>query len=298
MHPPAFEHARSLQTSSRATRPGPSRLGRWGRLAVLCAVGVLLGVLTGCEAATRSGRSPFLDAASTLPAPSAAERDSALAQLDRMNRAVFDSAFVRMERYAFTRSTRTEQLTPDGAVAALRRETVRVHPDSAARVVDADTVGTFGRTLFSGFASGDADPLPGPLGEYVLDDKPAYRSARSREAFEYRTRPDMLDGVPVTVVTVTARDTGEGAEQSIRRATLTLTRDGLDVVAMSTIRAERSILFTEDSRFVVRLRRAPDGTWVPALTRFDARVGVPFRDAQPFRTATAYTDYRRVRDAA
>lgn len=278
MHPPAFEHARSLQTV-----PGVWRLV--GGLAAALFVMTLLG----CEASTSAGRqSPFVDA-STLPDVSGAERDSALAALDRMQRTAFDSSFTRLSRYAFTRTLRTEQLTPSGAVAALRTLTLRAHPDSGTTLVAADSIGAFQDGLFDRFASAsDPAALPGALAGYVLEDKPAYLAARTREAFSYRLHPDTLDGAPVRVVTVDARPTGEGADQSIRRAVLTMTRDAHELVALSMVRAERSLLFREDSHFVVRLRRTPDGVWLPHLTRFHAHVGIPFRDAQQFRSVSTY----------
>jgi hypothetical protein len=213
-----------------------------------------------------------------------------------MDRSALDSSFARLRGRSYVRHTRLDRLGPGGALRAWQTRTLRYTPEAGAdpELVAADSAGAPGSRPLAGLTPA-ADPqarLENPV-PYALPDQPAYLSPRTREAFAYRLTADTLTFGPeaapvaVQVVEVRARP-GTGDDQSVRYARLVTTRAGHTLVAASVVRAERTLFFREDSRFSLALRPGPARTWLPALTRFRARVDVPFRAPRQFRTASAY----------
>jgi hypothetical protein len=278
MHPPRIEHARSLH--------------------VLAAACLLAGgglALLGCGSPSEAPRAAF---APTDTLASAVGRDSALAVLTSMQRTAFDSAFAALNAYGVTRHVRTEQLSPSGTVTAISSYVVRYTPGSGPGTVRRrDTTGTFRDGGLFGRAAPARDPAARPpnVAAEVLPDQPAYVEPRTREAFRYALRADTLPtGPPVLVLEVRARDRGTGREQGVRYARLLLDRSSRQLIGLTTVRAGNVLLFGEQSRLHLRLRRAPDGeTWVPDVTRMRASLHVPFRTPRQFRTASAYYGYER-----
>jgi hypothetical protein len=278
--------------------PSPSERARFLQMVVggVLLVGVVVGG-AGCspQAPSDGTDSPFgtIDTIGTTEAP----RDSVLAVLARMNRAAFDSAFVRLENYALTRHVRTEQLDTTGATTAYRTLTLRYPPGPEAGTIRrADSAGTFREGgMFSGITPArQRTSRPANLALQALADQPAYLAPRTQEAYRYALRRDsLLNGPPVVVIEATARSGERGADQDIRYARLTIDRASYELVGLTTVRASRILLFRENSRLTIRLRPAPDSgrDWVPHLTRFRAVVDVPFRTARQFRTVSAYYGY-------
>jgi hypothetical protein len=238
---------------------------------------------------------------SFLPADtitSAVGRDSALAVLSSMNRTAFDSAFAALDDYAVTRYTRTEQLDPAGTAMGIRSHIVRYpdgRRDDRGVVQWRDSVGAFreGGLLSSVAPARAPGERPANMAEQVLPDQPAYVEPRTREAFRYALTADtLLDGPPVYVLEATARPRGTGREQGVRYVRLLINRASRELIGLTTVRADEVLLFGENSRFHLRLRRGPDGTWVPLVTRARAAVRVPFRAPRQFRTVSAYYNYR------
>jgi hypothetical protein len=226
------------------------------------------------------------------------ERDSALAVLSSMRRAAFDSAFASLHDYGVTRSVRTEQMTPSGTIAALRSYTLR-YPSSAERgtILKRDSAGTFRDGGLLGWSAPSRSPRerPANVAAQTLSDEPAFVEPRTREAYRYALRTDSLqDGTPVYLIDATARDRGTGRDQSVRYVRLVLDRETRTLIGLTMVRAGRVLLFEEDSRMYVRLQRAPDGRWVPHVTRVRAVVDVPFRTPRQFRTVSAYYGYESV----
>ena len=259
-------------------------------------VGVGLGA-GGCSSSPPGGPvSPFLPTDTVRTDET--DRDSALAVLTNMQRAVFDSAYAALDTYSVTRRLRTERLADRDSVTATRTYTVRYPPAPASGTVQArDSSGTFSDGgMLSGLTSaGRPTERPQNVSSQALSDPPPYVAPRTREAFRYAldtaTRPD---GTPVQVVRVQARSNGPGRDQGVRFARLTLLRDSHELIGLTVVRAERALLFQEDSRLTVRLHPAStSGPWVPALVEFRARVDVPFRAPRQFRTVSRYTDYAR-----
>ena len=280
MHPPRSEHARSLHAL----------------------VGVLLLVggvgLAGCGGPADRPAPAFVPADTIT---SAVGRDSALAVLTSMRRTAFDSAFAALDRYAVTRYVRTEQLSPSGAVTALRSYAVQYpdgRRDGPGTVQRRDSAGTFRRGGLFGRAAPARNPAerPANVAGQVLPDQPAYVEPRTREAFRYALGTDTLeDGPPVYVLEATARDRGTGREQGVRYVRLLVDRASRELIGLTTVRADEVLLFRENSRFHLRLRRAPGApqNWVPLVTRTRASVHVPFRTPRQFRTVSAYYNYRQ-----
>lgn len=250
----------------------------------------------GCASSSDGPAAPFLPSDTISVAET--DRDSALAVLTSMERTAFDSAFAALGAYSTTREVRTEQLTPAGSVSATRTLTVRYPPAPARGTIRTrDSSGTFqqGGILSSLASRGDPTARPENVAPQALSDPPAYVAPRTREAFRYALHTDTgPGGRPAEVVRVQARSNGPGRDQGVRFARLTLLRDTHELIALTVVRAERSLLFWEDSRLTVRLRPAPDdAAWLPTLVRFRARVDVPFRAPRQFHTVSRYTEYAR-----
>lgn len=276
---------------------GPERVR--SLYALLLSIALLgLGLsLGGCALSSDAPVSPFLPADSI--ATEETSRDSALAVLTDMERAAFDSAFATLDTHSVSRRLHTEQRSPAGSVSASRTYTVRYPPAPDRGVIqDRDSTGSFrdGGLLSSLSASGDPTERPQDIAPQALSDPPAYIAPRTREAFRYALHRDTVsDGTPVLVVRAQARDdNGPGRDQGVRFARLTLLPDTRELVALTVVRAERTLLFHEDSRLTVRLRPAPDAdAWVPALVRSRVHVDVPFRAPRQFHTVSRYDDYTR-----
>lgn len=251
---------------------------------------LVVGSLAGCSSPRPD--SPFLPSdtiATTIP------RDSALAVLSSMQRTAFDSAFVALDDYAATRSLRTEQMAPSGTITALRSYVLRYPPGRAPGTIrHRDSMGTFRSGGWLGWAAPNQHPRdrPSDVVAQVLSDEPAFLEPRTREAFRYALRSDtILDDTPVYLLEATARSRGTGRDQNVRYVRLYIERDTRKLIGLTVIRSGRVLLFEEDSRMSVRLRRAPDGRWVPHTTRVRTLVDVPFRTPRQFRTVSAYYKY-------
>jgi len=276
MHPLQSEHARSLHA--------------------LAVVAMLVGVLglAGCGASGERP-SPVFVPADTIT--SAVDRDSVLAALASMRRTAFDSAFAGLDAHGVTRYTRTEQLSPSGTTTAVRSHVVEYAPGAGRGTIRRqDSAGTFRRGGLFGWAAPARSPAErsADVAGQVLPDQPAYVEPRTQEAFRYALRADTLGrGTPVYLLEAAARNRGTGPEQGVRYVRLVLHRSSRQLIGLTVVRADEVLLFRENSRFHIRLRRAPGGreAWVPHLTRNRAWVQVPFRAARQFRTVSAFYAY-------
>jgi len=252
---------------------------------------LLSGSLLGCSSSPRP-TSPFLPADTIA---TTVDRDSALAVLSSMRRTAFDSAFTALNEYAVTRSVRTEQMGPSGAVTAMQSYVLRYSPGSGQGTIqERDSMGTFrsGGILEWSTPAQTPTARPSNVAEQVLSDEPAFIEPRTREGYRYALRADTLRGeTPVYLLDAFARDQGTGRDQSVRYVRLVLHRGTRELIGLRMVRAGRVLLFEENSRMSVRLRRAPDGQWVPHVTRVRALVDVPFRTPRQFRTASDYYAY-------
>ena len=226
-------------------------------------------------------------------AATGAERDSVLALLDVLDAETFTAAFDALPRYAYTRETRTEQRRSDSSLVAAYEQDVRVQSQNGRRtrtVTAADSAGTFGRALLSGFARSDSGAVDPPsVAPYMIPDDPAYLSARNQEDFTYHRLPDTTIGqVPAWVVEVRA---APSSNQSLRRLRLAIDPATRKPVAVHLERADQSLLYREQSRFDLEMQAAPSGDRLPHRTRVQASLKRLLRPAQHFATTSTYRDF-------
>lgn len=247
----------------------------------------------GCTSSGERPASPFMPSDTIT---STVDRDSALAVLTSMRRTAFDSAFVRLKDYAVTRTVRTEQLMPSGKTAAVRSYEIQYQPGAERGTIQRrDSTGTFRDGGLFGRVAPESDPAAWPtnVAAQILPDQPAYVEPRTREAFRYALRAGTFQDTPVYVLEATARPYGTGRDQGVRYARLRLHRSSRQLIGLTLVRDEQVLLFEEDSRMSLSLRRAADGAWVPRGSRVRAILSVPFRTPRRFRTVSSYTNYRR-----
>lgn len=278
MHPSLRKRVHSLRNS------------RTGYLALVFLVALWT---LGCE--TNPPQAIMLGPNDSLFTASGEERSAALAVLDSLQQTTITAAFDRLGEYAFTHRLQTAQRAANGAVVA-RATLVRRFPppDSAQRplYVHSDTTGTFDGGWLRGLTPAAADTLINRA-QHVLSDEPAYLETRTQEAFRYRLQPDTtFDGRTVRVVEVHAEPGELGADQVVRHARLFVEPATNQLVGLTLTRANEGLLFQEDSRARVRLQPAPDSGWVPAETQIQARLKIPFREAQELYMNATFSTYR------
>lgn len=226
-------------------------------------------------------------------------RAAALALLREANVKAMHKAFSRMDDFGFTRHTRTTQWNGEGQIVAMRERTVQFSgPATSPRVRAVDSVGTFDFGFLNPLAGREATLAPSPdLASYAIPEDPAYLDPRHREAFDFRRLPDTtISGTTVHVIDVLARP-GEGDRESIRRARAYLSPND-ELVGIDLWQQERTFLFAEDSRFLIKLRPAPYGGWLPDTLVVRTRLATPFRKARLLETSAGFDDYRLLHPAS
>ncbi len=266
-------------------------------LAVTLLAALVLAALAagGCQSSLPDDEAQAFYPAADDAAFEETARDSVLAALRSIDQTALREAFGRLPAYAYTRRTRTEQLTPDGATAARSERVVRHRPgaDSFA-LVQERTTGTFD----FGWLGSLVAPTPeqqalGDAAAHVLPDAPAYLSVRSQSAYAFRFLPDTtLWERPVQVISLRVRPEAEQTP-SLRRARLYVDRRTRQLLAADVTRAGGAALFDETTRSYLSLRPAPDSGWVPHRTWTRTRFNAPLRAPQHLRTASAYAAYER-----
>lgn len=223
------------------------------------------------------------------------ERDSVFSYLERIDRETFRKAFGKLDEREFTRYMRTEQFDDDDYLIAFEERVTRHQGRSSAReyvTLERDSAGTFDFGYFSRFVSQTVETFdPTDLAQYIIPEDPAYLSARNQDAYLYRALPDTLMwDMTARVIEVRARPK-EGDGHNIRRVRLYVERGSNRLIAIYLERIDLAMWYREESQFYVHIRPAPNGTWVPYNTRFETKIGVPFRPAQRFRTVSTYYGY-------
>ena len=277
-------------------QPSPLERARFLQMVAggLLLVGVAVGSAGCTSPAPQAGTYAPFGTVDTMATTEVA-RDSVLAVLTHMNRTAFDFAFAQLDAYAVTRHVRTEQLDTVGVATAFHERTLRYPPGTSDGIVQhADSAGSFreGGVFSSITPAQQPTARPADLAAQALADQPAYLAPRTQEAYRYALRRDtLLNDTPVFVVEAKVRRDERGEDQGIQYARLTIDRLSHELVGLTTVRTSRILLFRENSQITIRLRSAPDGEWVPHLTRFRAVVDVPFRTPRQFRTVSAYYGY-------
>ncbi len=251
-------------------------------------------IFVGCTA-DRPAPDPTLTLASVTPA----ERDTALAWLDRFDDSAFRTAFGTLNGYAYTRYVRTEQFNKQDAIIAYEQSELRYDAGSTTPdVLDDERAGEFDYGMFHSFESQAVEDLYNPdLTDYVLPTDPAYLSPRYQENFQFRMRSDtlMYDRQARVIEVRAIPRLGDG--QNIRKVRYYLDRRTDNLIALYLERIDLTMLYREESTFFVHIRPAEDGTWVPFNTRFESRVRTPFNQPQKFRTVSTFYDYATTTDS-
>ena len=253
-----------------------------------------MALLTGCRTEAPGSQEPSDEANQQDPA----EREAVLAVLQTIKQDALRDAFARLPRYRYTRYLRTEQFDEAHQQTAFAERVMRLDLQENRRIrtlLQADSAGAFetgmlGRFVAIGPDEHDAAAWP----QAVLLDDPPYLAPRNRDAFLYRFLPDTtLRETATQVIEVRARP-GSGDAQSIRRTHLYIDRASGELVAVYIERTERDLLFSEESRFYLHIRPAPDDGWVPYSARFLTRLRLPLRSPRHFRSVSAFYAYAPV----
>ncbi|MES3629039.1 MAG: hypothetical protein PPP56_02620 [Longimonas sp.] len=209
-------------------------------------------------------------------------------RLETLDFAVMDSAFAALPRLPLTRHTRTDIFTPDDSLRGRLRQTWAHRPDAAPELLDEERSGTVpDRDLWGLAPRADASALPQNVVRDAYPDTPSFLEARNQPAYHYGIRRDTLDSqIPVDRIEVVARDTDDGRNVPIPYARVDLLPGTSTVVSTYLVRAERALLYSEDSVFHIALQARPDGTWLPRDLRFRTRLTVPLREAESVQVAT------------
>lgn len=223
------------------------------------------------------------------------DRDSIFSFIETIDQEAFKKAFAGLDQRSFTRYTRTEQFDDEEYLIAFEEQVTRHQGPPSNRdfvTLERDSAGTFDYGYFSRFVSQTVETYdPTDLAQYIIPDDPAYLSARNREAYSYRSLPDTLMwDVTARVIEVRARPE-EGDGHNIRRVRLYVDRGSKRLIAIYLERIDLAMWYREESQFYVHIRPAPNGSWVPYNTRFETKIGVPFRPTQRFRTVSTYYAY-------
>lgn len=237
----------------------------------------------------------------------AAERDSILVFLDQVGQEAMRGAFTNLLDYEYSRYLRTEQFDGDDFLLAFTEHLIEVEGDSASRahrVTRADSGGAFDFGFFNQFVSENVeDPDPVDLVPFLIEDSPAYLSARNLEKYTFRMAGDTLmwDRSALIVEVRAKPDLADG--ENIRRVRYYVDESSNQLVAMYLERIDLGLLFREESMFYMHVRPAPGSAiigpqeglvYVPYNTRFQTQISTPFRGSYRIRTVSTYTDHSRV----
>lgn len=238
---------------------------------------------------------PFYPASAAAYAQTATEGDSAFSFISDIDQEAFNRAFSELPRRNYIRYTRTDQFDEEEYLIAFEERVTRHQGPPNNRsflTLEYDSAGSFDYGYFHRFVSQKVDSSdPINLAQYVIPEDPAYLSARSRDAYTYRSLPDtMMWDMAARVIEVRARPE-EGNGHSIRRVRLYVDRGTKRLIAIYLERIDLAIWYREESQFYVHIRPTPNGSWVPYNTRFETKIGVPFRPTQRFRTVSTYYAY-------
>ncbi len=238
---------------------------------------------------------PFYPVSTDPYSQSSTERDSLFSFLVAVDRETFDKAFGRLDERDFTRYTRTEQFDDEEYLVAFEEQVTRHQGSPSNRrfvTLERDSAGAFDFGYFSRFVSQTVATYdPTNLAQYIIPDDPAYLSARNQDAYHYRALPDtVMWDMTARVIEVRARPE-EGDGQNIRRVRLYVDKGTNRLIAIYLERIDLAMWYREESQFYVHVRPAPNGSWIPYNTRFETKIGVPFRPTQRFRTVSTYYDY-------
>ncbi|WP_410337942.1 hypothetical protein [Longimonas sp.] len=216
--------------------------------------------------------------------------DPVVSRLDSLDFALMDSAFAALPRVPLVRTTRTDAFTPSDSLRGQLRQTWQHRPGAEPELLDETQTGTLpDRDLWGLVPRADAEALPGNVVRDAYPDEPPFLEARNQPAYRYGMRRDTLaPGIPVDRIEVVARDTGDGRRMAIPYARVDVLPGTRSAVSTYVVRADRALLYDEDSLFYISLQPGRDGQWLPHIMRFRARLNVPLRPVESVQTVTTF----------
>ena len=223
-------------------------------------------------------------------------REDVLEALDRAESADFLASFDRLSTYSFNRYIRTEQYDDDDFLLAFDEYQVRVEgsgTERQTRIDRADSAGAFDFGFFNRFVSENVDSAdPVDLIPFVLPDDLGFRDPRNIDKYRFRFQADtLLWDREAHVVEIKAKpDLADGLNVRLVRQYIDVESNKL--VGVYLQRVDLALLFREESDFYVDLKPGPGGVFLPYNTRFQTRIGTPFRGTYKVRTVSTFTDYR------
>ena len=214
--------------------------------------------------------------------------DTVVEQLENLDFALIDSAFAALPRHPLERIRRTDVFTPDGALHGQQTETWHHPLDDSATQVDFEEWGTLPDRRLGGFApEGDPSQLPQNRLRDAYPEDPPFLEARKRSAYHYGVHRDTIGrGLAVDRIEIVARDTEDGRGLTLPYARVDVLPGTNTVIGTYVVRAERALLYEEDSFFVITLQPRPTDAWLPHTMRFRTRLTVPLRSPESVQSVT------------
>ena len=214
--------------------------------------------------------------------------DAVVERLEALDFALVDSAFAALPRHPLERIRRTDVFTPNGALRGQQTETWHHPLDASPTRVSHEEWGTLPERRLGGFApEGDPSQLPQNRLRDAYPEDPPFLEARKRSAYHYGMRHDTLaPTLPVERIEIVARDTEDGRGLTLPYARVDVLPGTNKVVGTYVVRAERALLYEEDSFFVITLQPRPTGAWLPHTMRFRTRLTVPLRSPESVQSVT------------
>jgi hypothetical protein len=211
-------------------------------------------------------------------------------RLDSLDLALMDSAFAALPRVPITRTTRTDAFTPTDSLRGQLYQTWMHRPEAEPELLEETQTGTLpNRDLWGLAPRADAASLPDNVVRDAYPEEPPFLEARNQPAYRYGMRRDTLaPGIPVDRMEVVARNTEDGRRMAIPYARIDVLPGTRSAVSTYVVRADRALLYNEDSLFYIALQQDPDGQWLPHIMRFRARLNVPLRPVESVQTATTF----------
>lgn len=261
---------------------------RFVRLAVLPVL--IAGTLVAASGCASEGAPPRY----APPADSTAwavTGDTVMTRLAQISFAAVDSAFAALPRVPVTRTTRTDVFSATDSLRGQLRQIWAHRPGAEPALRSETQTGTLpDRDLWGLAPRTQAEALPENIIGSAYPDEPPFLEARNRSAYRYGMRRDTLaPGIAVDRLEVLARDTADGRRLAVPYARVDVLPGTNTVVSTYVVRAERALLYDEDSLFYVALQPGSEVAWLPHLLRFRARLAVPLRPVESVQLVTSFT---------
>ncbi len=198
-------------------------------------------------------------------------------------------AYERMAGATYTLRTTTSETDTDGTIVASETRVIRVQ-NGLGRVEETARVGKLSSGFMTFAVSADSIPDQSPtLMELWVPGQPAFVSARNREFYRYFSRRDTTyRGEPCRVFFVEAVSSVSPDRMPVRRARLVVAGRDSTILALTIVRQDDALFYSEQSVLDLELERESSGAVQPTLRRVSATVEAPFRRPHRFEVVQEY----------